>query len=230
VAISTASAHLPGASIAPRRTRGHRAALLVHAPTSVDQRPEKSLQVMRGFARSTSTGNRGMPSKSAIPCAAVGCLTSRRSLVRAQYRPLRNCLLFRWLVLDAPSANMVSMGRWKRLRSQCLLKQGSHDPPVVLVPDRRSALRAPPRVRLRRRFRPRDRNVGKALFRGGSLGTTEYTLNPISASPSAITGRLRTIASAPPARSRRGSADPRLRIGSRPSHPCTVGHSVERGV
>ena len=64
VAISTASAHLLGASIAPRRTRGHPAALLVHAPTSVDQRPENSLQMTRAFARSTSMGNRGMPSKS----------------------------------------------------------------------------------------------------------------------------------------------------------------------
>ena len=64
VAISTASAHLLGASLAPRRTRGHRAALLVHAPTSVDQRPEKSLQMKRALALVSSGMNRGMPSKS----------------------------------------------------------------------------------------------------------------------------------------------------------------------
>jgi len=92
VAISTASAHLLGASLAPRRTHGRLAAQLVHASTSVDQRPEKSLQVMRAFARITSGSNRGMPSKSAISCAAACCLTSRRSLVRVQYRPLTKCL------------------------------------------------------------------------------------------------------------------------------------------
>jgi hypothetical protein len=47
VAISTASAHLLGASIAPSRTRGRMATLLVHAPTSVDQRPENSLQLAK---------------------------------------------------------------------------------------------------------------------------------------------------------------------------------------
>ena len=43
-----------GASIAPRRTRGSAAASLVHAPTSVDQRPEKCLQTSRAFARLVS--------------------------------------------------------------------------------------------------------------------------------------------------------------------------------
>jgi hypothetical protein len=51
VATSMPNGHLLGASVAPRRTRGHQAALLVHAPTSVDQRPTKSLETNRAFAR-----------------------------------------------------------------------------------------------------------------------------------------------------------------------------------
>ena len=74
VAISTPSGHLLGASIAPRRTRGRRAAQLVHAPICVDQRPEKSLQVKRALALVQSGRNRVMPSKSSHFARSDGLL------------------------------------------------------------------------------------------------------------------------------------------------------------
>ena len=50
------------------------ATLLVHAPTSVDQRPEKSLQMIRALALVQSGRNRGMPSKSSHFARSDGLL------------------------------------------------------------------------------------------------------------------------------------------------------------